>query len=102
MNRRKQSIITPLTRKCYLCGSLRNIEIHHVVYGYGNRKQSDIYGLTVPLCHQCHNEPPNGVHFNKENDLKLKRIAQVAFQREYPDKDFTEIFGRNYLYEDLD
>lgn len=85
-----------------MCGSYRNLETHHVIYGYGNRKLSDRYGLTVPLCHFCHNEPPNGVHFNTENDLKLKRLAQVAFEHEYPDKDFKEIFGRNYLYEDIE
>ena len=95
--KKKESIISPLKRKCYMCGSMRNLETHHVMYGTANRRLSDRYGLTVTLCHYCHNEPPNGVHFNKENDLKLKRLAQISFQNEYPDKDFVEIFGENYL-----
>lgn len=98
----KKSIITDLKRKCFLCGSMRNIETHHVVYGWGNRKLSDRYGLTVPLCHSCHNEPPGGVHFNREADQKLKQMAQVAFNVHYPELSFTEIFGVNYLDADFE
>ncbi len=52
-------------KKCYLCGSVRWLEVHHL-YGGPNRKNSTKYGLVVYLCHHCHNEQPNGVHFNKE------------------------------------
>ena len=85
-------------KKCYICGSVRWIEIHHV-FGGADRKTSDIYGLTVPLCHYCHNEPPNGVHFNKEIRRKLQSKAQKIAMKHYKwsIEDFRDRFGRNYL-----
>lgn len=85
-------------RKCYICGSVRWIEIHHI-YGAAYRNRSEQYGLTVPLCHYCHNEPPNGVHFNKEIRRKLQAKAQKIAMRHYKwsIEDFRERFGRNYL-----
>ena len=39
------------------------MEKHHI-FGAANRKKSEKYGLTVDLCHWCHNEPPDGAHFS--------------------------------------
>lgn len=83
---------------CFMCGA-RATEMHHVFHGYGNRKLSDRYGLVVPLCHSCHNEPPNGAHFNSAVDDYLKREAQWAFEKEYGHAKFMRVFGRNYLEE---
>lgn len=83
---------------CFLCGR-RATEMHHIFHGYGNRKIADKYGLVVPLCHYCHNEPPNGVHFNRETDEYLKREGQWAFEKVYGHRRFMEEFGRNYLEE---
>ena len=84
--------------KCYLCGSKSWIEFHHI-FGGANRKKSTQYGLIVPLCHFCHNEPPNGVHFNKERRETLQDIAQREFEKKYPNLDFMKIFNRNYKKE---
>ena len=67
--------------------------------GGGNRKRADKDGLTVYLCHNCHNEPPNGVHYNKERNEKLKRTGQLAWMITYgkTKKDFIAAYGRNYL-----
>ena len=73
------------------------LEEHHIFFGNGQRALSEKYGLKVWLNHYVHNEPPNGVHHNKEADLRLKQIAQRAFQEHYPDLDFVKIFGKNYL-----
>lgn len=83
-------------RKCYICGSTRWLERHHI-YGGANRPKSEKYGLVVYLCHWCHNEPPNGVHFNKERMRWLREEGQRAFQRRYPDLNFLAIFRHNYL-----
>jgi len=85
-------------RECFLCGSTQWIEAHHV-FGGANRKLSERYGYIVDLCHFCHNENPSGVHFNRENDLKLKRIFEQKFLDDYNAtiKDFIAIFGKNYL-----
>ena len=81
---------------CFLCGSCRWIEKHHI-FGGAMRKKSEHYGLTVYLCHWCHNMPPNGVHFNREKMDELRAVGQRAFQEHYADKDFFKEFGRNYL-----
>lgn len=83
-------------RKCYFCGSSRWLEVHHI-FGGANRNKSTKYGLVVCLCHHCHNEPPNGVHHNKERMNYLRQIGQMAFEKYYPNKDFKKEFGRNYL-----
>ena len=93
-----KSIITKIDNYCFLCGRPAS-EVHHI-FGAANRPLSERYGLTVPLCHWCHNEPPNGVHHNRENDLLLKRIGQTRFEQVYPDLDFLELFGKNYKEED--
>ena len=51
--------------QCYRCGRTCQTEKHHIFAG-PNRKLSEKYGLTVHLCHACHNEPPAGAHFSKE------------------------------------
>lgn len=70
---------------------------HEVFGGYANRALSKRYGLWVWLTPQWHNMSKNGVHFNKPLDLKLKRFAQAEFEVNYPDLDFIELFGKNYL-----
>lgn len=94
---------------CFFCGARCSVygkedgpktifplEKHHI-FGGANRKKSEHYGLWVNLCHDHHNEPPDGVHFNKEKMDMLRAIGQRAFQKGYPEKDFMKEFGKNYL-----
>lgn len=83
---------------CFRCGRVCNTECHHIFRGK-NRKRADADGLTVHLCHWCHNEPPSGVHYNKRNDLVLKQIGQRAWMEHYGKTvdDFIKAYGRNYL-----
>lgn len=83
-------------RKCYLCGATSWLERHHV-FGGPYRTKSDNYGYVVDLCHYCHNEPPNGVHHNKANMDKLRRIFQRKFEETGTREEFIREFGRNYL-----
>lgn len=83
-------------KQCFLCGCQNLIEDHHI-FGGANRTLSEKYGLKVYLCHYCHNEPPNGVHFNKERNRQLQAQAQEAFEKLYSHDEFMRIFGRNYL-----
>ena len=85
--------------RCYICGRTEWIERHHIFNGTANRKKSEKYGLTVHLCHWCHNEPPHGVHYNQEVDARLKQIGQQTAMREYgwTVDEFREVFGKNYL-----
>lgn len=90
-----KSIMTEDMEHCFLCGSSSWIEVHHI-FGGANRTNSTRYGLVVPLCHYCHNEPPNGVHHNKERMDHLHKLGQQKFQEVYSDN-FLKIFHKNYL-----
>ena len=90
----KKSIVAT-GNQCFLCGSTRNIEIHHIFSG-AFRKKSTEYGLVVPLCHDCH-QGTNGVHYNRERMDYLRKVGQLAFENEYSNLDFMKVFGRNYL-----
>lgn len=85
-------------RKCFLCGSYNWIEAHHI-FGGPNRKKSDKLGLVVDLCHYCHNEPPNGVHHNRQAMLELRQYGQRKAMEEqgWTTEEFIRQFGRNYL-----
>lgn len=69
----------------------------HHIFGASNRKWSEKYGLFIWLEPKMHNMSDMGVHFNKDFDNYLKKIGQTAFEEVYPNLDFLEIFGRNYL-----
>ena len=91
-----KSIIVNCMDNCFVCGSPYT-EIHHVIYGTANRKLSDKYGLVVPLCHE-HHRGQTGVHFNRDFDTSLKKLAQEKFNAVYgANKSFLEVFGKNYL-----
>lgn len=89
---------------CYLCMLLhedysrKHTQEHHVFYGTANRKLSEKYGLKVYLCmeHHTHDGSREAVHRNHEIDARLKGIAQAAFEKEYNELCFQEIFGKNY------
>ena len=81
-------------KRCLICRS-PYVEKHHV-FGAANRQNSEKYGLTVWLCHKHHNEPPEGVHHNRELSDRLKSWAQVRFDESYPNTNFVEVFGKNY------
>ena len=95
MTRKRISIITDDLEHCYICGSPR-VEIHHI-FGGANRKNSERYGLIVPLCHLHHNEPPAGVHFNAALMQRLHEVGQRYFETVSSREEFMRIFGRNYL-----
>lgn len=94
---KRDSIIQKDLSECFVCGTNRNIHIHHVFFGTANRKQSDKYGCIVALC-QEHHTGNTGVHFNKTLDLHLKKLAQEKFNAVYgANKSFLEVFGKNYI-----
>lgn len=82
--------------RCFLCGRYGQMEWHHI-FGGANRQNSTKYGLVVPLCHTCHNEPPDGVHFNRERMDELKAQGQRVFESIEDHDTFMRIFGENYL-----
>lgn len=84
-------------KRCYLCGSYQWLECHHI-YGGANRRVSEKHGFKVYLCHYCHNEPPNGVHYNREKSQELKTECQAKYESMgHTREEFVCLIGRNYL-----
>lgn len=87
-------------RWCYECGRTGYLEEHHIFFGQPDRQHSEDTGLKVHLCPRCHRYGKTGVHGgNRKLDLKLKAIAQKAFEQNHTRAEFMNIFGRNYLEE---
>ena len=83
-----------IAKVCYVCNSIHNIEEHHVFYG-PNRSASEKHKLKVCLCIFHHRNNKEGVHFNKEFDLKLKQKFQKIFEAAHSHEQFMSEFGRN-------
>lgn len=90
------SIVQEDMSKCFVCGTRLGLHVHHV-FGGPNRKHSDKYKLTIRLCGVHHNLSNYGIHFNKDLDLFVKKIAQENFEEIYGHKKFMEIFKKNYI-----
>jgi hypothetical protein len=98
-----KSILQKNTDKCFICGSRQWLEWHHV-FGAATRTKSERLGLVVRLCHYCHNEPPNGVHQNKDIRSRLQSYAQKKAMQVYnwTVDDFRREFYKNYIKEDIE
>ena len=92
-------------RTCYLCmmlhsdNSVKQTQEHHAVFGTANRKLSEKYGLKVYLCLEHHEEGREAVHKNAQIARMVKKEAQKAFEKRWPELDFRAIFGKNFLEE---
>ena len=84
-------------RKCVVCGTTLNLHRHHVFYGVANRPKAEHWGCWVYLCARHHNMSNEGVHFNHELDLSLKKYVQTEFEKKYGHDKYMEVFGRNWL-----
>ena len=85
------------SKQCWVCGRTDQLHDHHVIFGTSNRKQSEKYGLKVWLCYE-HHTGNQGVHFNRELDLELKKLAQTYFEGHYGSRDdFRTEFGKSWL-----
>ena len=82
--------------RCYVCGSYRNLEIHHVMSGTANRKLSTKYGLVLWLCAD-HHRGRLGVHNDYILKERLEKDAQRAFEALYGHKQWMQTFRKNYL-----
>lgn len=83
-------------KRCWLCGRVVGLEVHHILGGVANRKLSEKYGLKVWLCHNCHTGR-DGAQYDQQKNLQLKRDAQYAFERTHSRKEWMNLFGKNYL-----
>ena len=92
-----KSIVQDLDEEyCYVCGSTRNLELHHIMHGTANRRLSTRFHLVCWLCRPCHTGK-DGVHNNAELNRHLQQVAQSAFEKTHTRETWMEIFGKNYL-----
>lgn len=90
-----KSILQPDGEKvCYVSGSRINLDLHHVMHGFANRKIADKWGIWCWLRHDIHMDLHDR---DKELDLQLKQEAQEAFEKLYSHEKWMELFGKNYL-----
>ena len=80
--------------ECFFCHTTQGLECHHCIHGNANRKIADREGLTVNLCHRCHQK----VHdTDREMDLMLIQYAQRKFEETHTRQEFRELFGKSWL-----
>ena len=89
--------ILQTVKRCYVCGTTYNIHDHHIFGGTANRKNSENHVFKVFLCGHHHNMSNEGVHFNRELDLKLKRECQAKFEETHSREEFMAIIVKIYL-----
>lgn len=88
---------------CALCGKpgsyLDPLDKHHI-FGGSNRRNSERYGLVVPLHHnRCHIFGERAVHNCRATMDELHRRGQklAMEQQGWTVEEFRRVFGRNYL-----
>ena len=60
---------------CEICGSNRNVTLHHMIFGSGKRTQCCRLETVIFLCYKHHQQSPSGVHYNSKLNLRLHRLA---------------------------
>lgn len=91
------SILQGKEKQCYLTGRTIGLHKHHIYFGNPLRAISDKHGFWVWLIPELHNASKDGVHFNRELDLKLKRECQAAYEREHSRDEFINLIGKSYI-----
>lgn len=104
-------MITKYEQYCIICGRPKEA-IHHCIEGSNGRKKSEQYGLTCPLCADCHNMSDNSVHYNPKMNAMSHIIGQLLYERNYilhkrelpfegldeeARESFRKEFGKSYL-----
>lgn len=91
-----KSIVQTGEPRCFICGSYRELELHHIMAGTANRRLSTKYGLVCWLC-RTHHTGKFGVHSDYVLMESLKKEAQTAFEQTHTRAEWMKIFGKNYL-----
>lgn len=98
LERERFSLFTDDLEHCIICGK-SPVNKHEIFGGSANRKKSMEYGLVIPLCTCEHHDQVNcrGIHFDKKLRDEWHIKGQAMFTKTYPNLNFKDIFGRNYI-----
>ena len=80
-------------RECYITGSRRDLDLHHV-YAGSRRKLSDKWGCVVWLRHDIHMDLHQR---NTALDRRIQRECQERFEEIHGHDTFMRVFGKSYL-----
>ena len=89
------SILQP-EKECFITHRTWGLHKHHI-FGGPNRQISEKNGFFIWLIPQLHNMSDEGIHFNKEFDLRVKRLCQAEYEKTHTRDEFMALIGRNYL-----
>lgn len=85
-------------KECFITHRTYGLHKHHI-YGGANRRISEEHGFYIWLVPELHNMSNKGIHFNKDFDLRIKRLCQREFEKTHSRDEFMRLIGRNYLYD---
>ncbi len=81
-------------KRCYMCGTYQNLDIHHCIHGTGRRRLADEDGLTVYLCRADHDK----VHHDRTLDLAFIQMAERHYIGHIGNEDdFRRRYGKSWL-----
>ena len=83
-------------KECFVTHREYGLHKHHIFEG-PNRRISEEYGFFIWLIPHYHNMSDEGIHFDKEFDLKVKKMCQAKFEETHTREEFMALIGRNYL-----
>lgn len=90
-----KSILQP-SKECFITHRTYGLHKHHI-YGGPNRRISETHGFYIYLIPEYHNMSNKGIHFDKDFDLKVKRLCQAEYEKTHTRQEFMALIGRNYL-----
>lgn len=85
-------------KECFITHRTYSLHKHHI-YGGANRRISEEHGFYIWLVPELHNMSDKGIHFNKDFDLRIKRLCQIEYEKTHSRDEFMQLIGRNYLYD---
>lgn len=93
-----ESVLTTTKGICYRCQKYCQTELHHIIHAGCSKKKQERMGLIVYLCPECH-RGTYGMHGTKgaENDLDMKKMAQMMYEEDHSREEWMQEIGRNYL-----
>lgn len=86
-------------KECFLCGTNKDLEKHHLLMGAKHRSLADEDGLWIWLCHFHHTgSKTESAHFNEMFRRQFQKKAQIAYEKHIGTREqFIERYGENYL-----
>lgn len=95
MTKKRIKSILQKSKFCFICGTDRDIEKHHIYFG-PLRSISDKNGFVVCLCRE-HHRGAKSPHQDRNTDLILKRMCQRRYELDHTHEEFMQLIGRNYV-----